>query len=450
MSVLVGLGWGGWEDLPEINRKALLESVRVYTSYPSHPALESLPELGIHVQGVPDVEALMQYQERGIGTFAGVGDPLVEDPVARGFAEIFPCEVLGASCFWDVLERKGTVLVPPYQVWSAGGDAVIDPRCSQLVYFLPATVRKAWECLGRSFSEGTLVNVFYFSEAGLKEETALVTDRCEKHWKCGVFLVKGDPSGWAPGFYGLVQVVDRLLGPGGCPWDKAQTHETLKKHLLEETYETLEAIDSGDPGQLCEELGDFLLQAVMHAQMDAQKGYYSIHDVVHLLKGKLIRRHPHVFGGGEVVSAEEVLKNWDEMKQKESGGERGSILGGVPKTLPALLRAYEVSLRAGRVGFDWESLEGAWEKLAEELRELEEAVSRGDRDGIDREVGDVLFAMVNVARWLDVEPEDALRRMIQRFVERFGVMERISPKPLRELSLEEWDDLWEQSKRFFS
>ncbi len=446
MSVLVGLGWGGWEDLPEINQEALLGGVRIYTSFPSHPALKNLREFGVHLQGVPDKDSLRQYRDRGIGTFAGVGDPLREDPVARAFAAMFSCEVLRARSFLDVVGEEGMDLAPPYQVWCAGDPVVVDSRCSQLVYFLPHTVQGAWRELRKAFREETLVRVYFLSGDGLKSEVVRLSAGLGKDWKCGVFWVEGNEESWAPGFYGLVEVVDRLLGPGGCPWDRAQTHETLKKHLLEETYETLEAIDRGDPQRLCEELGDFLLQAVMHAQMDAQKGLYSIHDVVRKLTEKLVRRHPHVFGDGEAKSAEDVLKNWDEMKQKESSGEVRSVLGGVPMVLPSLLRAYEVGVRAGRVGFDWTSLEGVWEKLREEEGELEEAVRRGDREGIEREVGDVLFAMVNLARWLGVEPEDALRRMVNRFVERFAEMERLAPKPLKELSLEEWDELWERAK----
>lgn len=247
------------------------------------------------------------------------------------------------------------------------------------------------------------------------------------------------------GFEGLVYVVDRLLGPGGCPWDQAQTHESLKQHLLEETYETLEAIDSGDSELLKEELGDLILQPIMHAQMCARDGKFSTSDLVEGIKAKLIRRHPHVFGDVVAASAEQVLANWDRIKKSEKG-EKESVLGGVPKTLPALQRAHQTSVRAARVGFEWPNRESVREKVDEELAELDEAIESGNKSEITSELGDLLFAVVNLARWSGVEPEDALRQMVDRFGERFSLMEASAKKPLRELNAEEWDQLWNEAK----
>lgn len=248
------------------------------------------------------------------------------------------------------------------------------------------------------------------------------------------------------GLAGAVRVVDRLLGPGGCPWDQAQTHESLKRHLIEETYEVVEAIDSGDLDKLREELGDLLLQPILHAQMEALRGGWTTDDVAQGLVNKLVRRHPHVFGDTDVADAEEVLKNWDRIKQNEKGGEPRSILEGVPRSLPALLRAFEVSKRAARVGFEWPNLEAVFDKLREEESEFVEALGSGEATRIEAEMGDLLFTVVNVARWAGVEPEDALRRMLDRFTRRFQGMEASADKPLRELSADEWDDLWERSK----
>lgn len=245
----------------------------------------------------------------------------------------------------------------------------------------------------------------------------------------------------------LVDVADRLLGPGGCPWDQEQTHESLKRHLLEEAYEVLEAIDSGSSDKLCEELGDLLLQPLMHAQMASLRGEFDVFDVAERLRDKLVRRHPHVFGPLAVADADEVLKNWDAIKQREKGGEPASILEGVPRGMASLLRAFEISKRAARAGFEWPNLEAVFDKLAEEEGELREAVASGDSARIEAEVGDLLFTAVNVARWADVEPEEALRKMLHRFTERFKAMEGASDRPLRELSPEEWDRLWERSKR---
>lgn len=245
------------------------------------------------------------------------------------------------------------------------------------------------------------------------------------------------------GLYGVVWLVDRLLGPGGCPWDQEQTHESLKRHLIEEAYELLQAIDDSADEKMKEELGDVLLQPVMHAQMRARDGGWDSDQVATLLVEKLVRRHPHVFGDVKAESADQVLKNWDEIKKQEKG-EPQSVLEGVPVAMPALLRAYEVSKRAARSGFEWPDQDGVWDKLKEEEQELRQAIET--QQGIEDEIGDLLFTVVNIARWNKVEPEDALRRMLDRFTRRFQAMERAAAKPLRELNPEEWDALWNRAK----
>lgn len=247
--------------------------------------------------------------------------------------------------------------------------------------------------------------------------------------------------------YELAHVVDRLLGPGGCPWDIEQTHESLKKYLIEESYEVLDAIDSGDISKLKEELGDLLLQPLMHTQIEERDSDWGIDEVARLLREKLVRRHPHVFGDLSVADADEVLRNWDRIKQLEKSSEPQSILAGVPRGMASLLRAHEISKRAARSGFEWGDLDGVFDKLREEETELKEALKTGDRNHIESEIGDLLFTMVNIARWAKVEPEEALRKMLNRFSDRFVLMEKNADKPLRELSASEWDDLWNASKR---
>lgn len=247
--------------------------------------------------------------------------------------------------------------------------------------------------------------------------------------------------------YDLVYIVDRLLGPGGCPWDIEQTHESLKKYLIEESYEVLDAIDSGDLAKLQEELGDLLLQPLMHTQIERRDADWGIDEVANTISEKLVRRHPHVFGDLSVADSDEVLKNWDRIKSLEKGGAPESVLAGIPKGMASLLRAYQVSKRAARSGFEWENIEGVFEKLHEEEAELKEAFHSKDIDAIESEVGDLLFTVVNIARWAKVEPEEALRKMLNRFTARFNLMEQRSPRPLNELSPKEWDDLWNQSKK---
>jgi tetrapyrrole methylase family protein/MazG family protein len=212
----------------------------------------------------------------------------------------------------------------------------------------------------------------------------------------------------------LVRVMARLRGPGGCPWDREQTHASLARHLLEETHETLDAIDAGDGDRLREELGDVLLQVVFHAQMAADDGSWDVDDVAQGIVEKLIRRHPHVFGDVEVAGADEVLVNWERIKADEKGQQR--LEDDIPETLPALARASKVQRRAAGWGFEWRSVGSALEALKEEVGELE---TRTDADNAEQEIGDVLFATVSVARKLGVDPESALRRTIRGFAGRY-------------------------------
>lgn len=248
----------------------------------------------------------------------------------------------------------------------------------------------------------------------------------------------GDRRGWDL----LVYVVDRLLGPGGCPWDQEQTHESLKKYLLEESYELMDAIDSGDEANLREELGDVLLQPLMHAQMEKRDGNWDIEDVAQQVADKLIHRHPHVFGDLAVADADEVLRNWDRIKLAESDGPR-SILEGVPRAMPALARALTISKRAARAGFEWPDVDGVWEKLDEEIAEFRAASTPEEQAD---EMGDILFTVVNLARWHKLDAEDSLQRMLNRFTARFQQMESLADVPLGDLSPAEWDRLWVRAK----
>ncbi|MCL6519755.1 MAG: nucleoside triphosphate pyrophosphohydrolase [Armatimonadetes bacterium] len=244
--------------------------------------------------------------------------------------------------------------------------------------------------------------------------------------------------------------MEKLRAPDGCPWDREQTHQTLKKYLLEETYEVLEAIDAGNLAELKTELGDLMLQIIFHAQIAAEEGVFNIKDVLEAISEKLIRRHPHVFGDVKVACAEEVLHRWEEIKACEPGYEkRKSILDGVPRTLPALARAMEISKRAAGAGFEWPDMHAVLEKVREEISELENEIQVGNKERIADEIGDLLFTVVNVARWAKVDPEDALRRMTDRFIERFKQIEEVaqsSGRQLSQMSIEEMDAIWDRAK----
>jgi len=248
----------------------------------------------------------------------------------------------------------------------------------------------------------------------------------------------------------LVEIMATLRRPGGCPWDREQTHESLKPYLLEECYEALEAVDSGDRQKLCAELGDVLLQVVFHAQVAQEDGGFDIQDVCRRINEKLIHRHPHVFGAVEVADSDEVVANWEKLKLEErESAARVSALDGVPHVLPALKRATAIQKKASKVGFDWPEIDGPLEKVTEEINELQDARRSGDPQAIAHELGDILFAVVNVARFLKVDSEDALRLACDRFGRRFRCVERAAAEQKRdieEMSLEEMDTLWEAAK----
>ncbi len=243
----------------------------------------------------------------------------------------------------------------------------------------------------------------------------------------------------------LVRVMARLRAPDGCPWDREQTHSSLRPYLLEETYEALEAVEEEDWARLADELGDVLLQVVFHAQLASERGDFDIRDVCNNIVTKLISRHPHVFADGSAADSDEVISHWETLKRREEGyDQRESALDGIPRAMPALQRAHKLQRNASRAGFDWEEIEGPRRKVDEELREVDEA----EPEAIEDEIGDLLFAVVNLARFLDVEPESALRRANDRFTRRFHAVERAAGDAdrLHEMSLPEMDELWEKAK----
>ncbi len=251
----------------------------------------------------------------------------------------------------------------------------------------------------------------------------------------------------------LVNLMARLRAPGGCPWDREQTFDTIKPYLLEETYEVLDAIDARDWPELAGELGDLLLQAVFFSQMASEQNLFRIEDTIEAINQKLIRRHPHVFGGETARTEGDVRKRWSEIKneeKEEKGRADGGLLDSVPRSLPALVEAQQMTSRAAQVGFDWPNAEQVLEKLFEELNEFAEARVRGSRDELEDELGDMLFVLVNLARFVKVDPEQALRKTNAKFRRRFGYVERNLAergKTPSDSTLEEMDALWEEAKR---
>ncbi|WP_039765986.1 nucleoside triphosphate pyrophosphohydrolase [Caldicellulosiruptor sp. F32] len=251
-------------------------------------------------------------------------------------------------------------------------------------------------------------------------------------------------------FEELVKIMDILREK--CPWDRQQTHKSLKKYLIEETYEVIEAIDENDYSKLKEELGDLLLQVVFHAKIAQERGAFDIYEVIYDICQKMKKRHTHVFGEDNFKTADEVLQNWDRIKSKEKEIKTVSeAMQSIPKHLPALMRSYKVQEKAAKVGFDWEDYKDALKKVYEELGEFEESLSKNSaHDKLEEELGDVLFAVVNVARFFNIDPEEALSKTIQKFITRFSYVEEQAEKQgkkLNEMTLKDMDKFWEEAKK---
>lgn len=252
-------------------------------------------------------------------------------------------------------------------------------------------------------------------------------------------------------FKKLVDIMDTLRGEKGCPWDLEQDHRTLMPYLIEEAFEVIETIEGEMPQKLCEELGDLLLQIIFHARIAKENGEFEIGAVLDSINNKLIRRHPHIFGETKVKDSREVLRNWEEIKMKEKkDAPRKSLLEGIPKSMPALLLARRIQERAAQVGFDWENVDGVIDKISEEIGELREAARSGEKEKVQDELGDLLFALVNIGRWLDINPEEALRQTSRKFKRRFQEIEKTAVErgtKLSHMGLDEMEAIWQESKK---
>ncbi|GAB4555104.1 MAG: hypothetical protein Tsb0014_47800 [Pleurocapsa sp.] len=251
----------------------------------------------------------------------------------------------------------------------------------------------------------------------------------------------------------LIEVVAQLRSPeGGCPWDLAQTPQTLIPYVIEEAYEVVDAIQTGDKNAIAEELGDLLLQVVLQTQIASEAGDFTLQEVAQGITDKLIRRHPHVFGDVEVSSAAEVNQNWEQIKAEEKGvtPEEAQLLSRklqrYHRSLPALMAAMKISKKAAGAGFEWENAAGVWEKFHEELGEFKEALESDNKEHQQEELGDLLFTIVNIARWYDLDPFEALQGTNRRFIQRLSMMEKFAPRPLTEYNIDELESLWQQAK----
>ncbi len=478
---VLGLGPGP-SDLITLRAWELLQSgeeILVRTS--RHPCVEELGSRGARLrfldhcyEGARDMEeayrrmaeeVLRAAEERGKAYYAVPGHPLVaERSVQLLLASGAEVRVHPAVSFLDAVlcplgidPLEGALLLDGERL-AAGECAPLDPRLGAVIAQVDSRMKASdvkLSLLEAYPPEHEVVVVAGAGGGGERVERIPLEelDRAERFDHLTSIFVPPLPEAEIYDFRRLLEVVARLRGPGGCPWDRKQTHETLARHMVEEAHEAVDAIRHHDWDHLCEELGDMLLQVALHAQLGREEGAFGMEDVLRLIVEKLVRRHPHVFAEAELHTPEEVVARWEQIKAEEREGREKkegapSLLDGVSEGLPSLVYAFKLQSRAARVGFDWEAGEEVLPKLREELREIEEVLRRGEGD-LEGELGDMLFTLVNVCRHYRVDPEVALRRASRKFLSRFQEMEkkcREDGQDMVRMSLEELDRLWEQSK----
>lgn len=481
---IVGLGPAGLSLVSLQSVAALEAATTLILRTERHPAALELRERGVSFAALDELYARSRSFERlypkladavftaargGPVTYAVPGHPLLGEEsvrilVAKAREAGFSVRLLPAMSFVDVVASAlaGAGEAPDLTQWQVADAAVMervwwDTERPTLVFQVDdaaAASRVKLALLEEYPEEFPVVIVRRAGDAEQESVQRIPLYRMDRpeageydHLST-LYVPPLPPEARRPGFRELVEVIARLRGPDGCPWDREQTYHSLRRFVLEEAYEVLEAIDSEDPEKLSEELGDLMLQVLLLSQIGAEEGTFDIRDVMAAIVEKLIRRHPHVFGDVAVQGTEDVLRNWEAIKREEKP-ERTSVLDGVPRELPALMKALEVSKRVVRVGFEWPTLEAVLDKLDEEVAELKAELPARDRDRLVSELGDLLFTVVNVARWLKIDPEEALRGMIDRFGNRFREVEQLAAdggRPITELGIEELERLWQRAK----
>ncbi|AZS13077.1 nucleoside triphosphate pyrophosphohydrolase [Paenibacillus lutimineralis] len=486
---VMGLGSGNPEHLTLGSLRKLKEAQERYVRTKEHPVVSWLEETGVRFtsfdavyeakQDFPSVyaeiverliERANQLPEEQEIIYAVPGHPMVAEATVKLLRERCPAEqialnIIGGESFLDVaFVRLGFDPIEGFQLLDASdiSAGTFNPRLHTLIgqvydEFTASDVKLSLMDIYPDDYEITVGHAL-----GVEGSEQVVTvplyelDRVSGFGNLSLVYVPAnmDDALRIRTLDRLHEIVSILRSPGGCPWDREQTHQSIRKNLIEETYEVLETIDEDDPDHMREELGDLLLQIMLHSQMEEEVGTFSVFDVIQELNEKLVYRHPHVFGELSAEDAEAALRNWDAMKAEEKRRkgiepERLSALSGVPRDLPALMKAYKLQKKAAKVGFDWEHIDAVWAKLEEEIFELREAVKMKDLSEQTLELGDVLFSVVNTARFIGVDPEEALSQTVSKFVRRFSyVEERLheAGKTPGTSSLVEMDNLWEEAK----
>ena len=480
MIKVVGLGPGAIESLTIGTLEILKEGKKIFLRTEKHPTVDYLKSICIQFETYDDryekynnfddvyrsiAEELIQKHETYGDIIYGVpGHPLVAETSVKLLIKLcekkkINLEIIPAVSFIDaVIESlkldpiEGLKIIDAFDI----KNQVLDKRIGLLItqvynVSIASDVKLA---LLEYYKED--MEIYFVRAAGIKglESTRKISlyelDRQKDiDYLTSIYIPKKLEA--TKDFYDLIGVMDTLRAENGCAWDREQTHESMKKYLIEECYEVLEAIDAKDEDNIIEELGDVLLQVIFHAQIGKEQGYFNINDVICGITNKMINRHPHIFKIEESKNSQEVLESWENIKSKEKGfNSYTDILKHVPKNLPGLMRAGEVQQKAAKVGFDWDCVEPAMEKVLEELQEVRDVYKGNNRAKILEEVGDLVFSTVNVARLLDIDPEFAVNYTIDKFIKRFQYIEenaRNRGLDLKNMSLAEMDALWNESKR---
>jgi tetrapyrrole methylase family protein/MazG family protein len=459
--IIVGLGPGDPNLLTVEARHVLDAAAEVHTRTARHPALATLPPstpvIAMDAPPAALVQELLALARRPQGVvYAVPGHPLVGDATAPALMdacrrESLPCRVVaGVGLLETACEALGIDAVAAGVQLIDPLDPRPDPGRPALLAPLPGApllpaLRDTLLDLYPPEHTAVVVSTGVSPPQGREVSLADLADAAPLDEPACLYLPALPPEGNFRTFDGLEAIVHRLRAPGGCPWDRAQTHESLKRFLLEEAYETLAALDEGSPAKLREELGDVLLQIMLHSQIAAEEGDFTVHDVIEGIAAKLLRRHPHVFGDATVETAEDVVLKWEEIKDEERGEGR-SLLADVPDAMPALAYSQSLQERAAATGFEWPRVEDVLAKLSEEVEELAQAKSREEQR---EELGDVLWMLVSLARKLDLDAEESLRLAARRFRGRFTALEGLVQErdlKLSDLSIDELESLWRETK----
>ncbi|EIA15906.1 nucleoside triphosphate pyrophosphohydrolase [Clostridium perfringens] len=479
MLKIMGLGPGAYEALTIGALKELKNNKNIYFRTEKHPTVDFLKDEGIKFESYDHAyekydsfDDVYKYIAEDLITkikddedliYAVPGHPLVAEKSVINLIELckennIQYEVLPAVSFVDAMMEalqvdpiEGVKIIDAFDM----KNQILDKRVGTIITqvynnFIASEVKLR---LLEGYEDDT--EIIFVRAAGVEGlESIRKIPLYELDWQedidylTSIYIPKD--LGNKKDFQDLLDIIETLRNPGGCPWDREQTHESLKSALLEECYEVIDAIENKDEDALIEELGDVLLQVVFHASIGKEDGYFDIMDVIGGISNKMINRHPHVFGNEEANTSEQVLVNWDEIKKEEKGIKTlTEEMQNIAKSLPATTRAYKVQKKAKKVGFDWDDVNCAMDKVKEELNEIKEVYNCEDKSIIEGEVGDLLFACINVARFLEVDGELALDKTIKKFIKRFSYIENEAiknNKNLKDMTLEERDKLWEEAK----